>query len=286
MAQQNIYDNEAFFEGYSKLRERDNNANILFEMPALFSMLPDLQGKTVLDLGCGFGEHCMYFVKMGAAKVVGVDISEKMLRVARKENNAPNIVYLRMAMEHISELDEYFDLVVSSLAFHYVEDFESLIKDCYDLLKPGGTLLFSQEHPLASCYGVLCGAKQCGEASKSCNEDRSVNAVQNVGAGQDNCLERDCPASRWTRDENGRKLYVNLANYAVEGERESTWFVDGVKKYHRTFSTIVNALADAGFVLEHVIEPTPTEEILAKHPEQADLFHKPDFLIVKAKKGL
>ena len=274
MAQQNIYDDKTFFEGYSKLREREGNANVLFEMPALFSMLPDLHGKTVLDLGCGFGEHCMHFVNQGAAKVVGVDISEKMLKVARKENNAPNIVYLRMAMEHISELDEYFDLVVSSLAFHYVEDFEQLIKDCYDLLKPGGVLLFSQEHPLASCYGLVKSATDKSDVAR-----QSADTQQLDGGAQEPEL-----ASRWTKDENGKKLYVNLANYAVEGERESTWFVDGVKKYHRTFSTIVNTLAGAGFILEQMIEPTPTEEILAKYPEQADLFHKPDFLIVKARK--
>ena len=274
MARQNIYDNETFFEGYSKLRDREGNANVLFEMPALFSMLPDLHGKTILDLGCGFGEHCMHFVNQGAAKVVGVDISEKMLKVARKENNAPNIVYLRMAMEHISELDEYFDLVVSSLAFHYVEDFEQLIKDCYDLLKPGGLLLFSQEHPLASCYGLVKSATDKSDVAR-----QSADTQQLDGGAQEPEL-----ASRWTKDENGKKLYVNLANYAVEGERESTWFVDGVKKYHRTFSTIVNTLAGAGFILEQMIEPTPTEEILAKYPEQADLFHKPDFLIVKARK--
>ena len=274
MAQQNIYDDKTFFEGYSKLREREGNANVLFEMPALFSMLPDLHGKTVLDLGCGFGEHCMHFVNQGAAKVVGVDISEKMLKVARKENNAPNIVYLRMAMEHISELDEYFDLVVSSLAFHYVEDFEQLIKDCYDLLKPGGVLLFSQEHPLASCYGLVKSATDKSDVAR-----QSADTQQLDGGAQEPEL-----ASRWTKDENGKKLYVNLANYAVEGERESTWFVDGVKKYHRTFSTIVNTLAGAGFIVEQMIEPTPTEEILAKYPEQADLFHKPDFLIVKARK--
>ena len=58
MAQQNIYDNEIFFEGYKKLRENTASANVLFEIPALLSLLPDLEGKRVLDLGCGYGEHC------------------------------------------------------------------------------------------------------------------------------------------------------------------------------------------------------------------------------------
>ena len=52
MAQQNIYDNEVFFEGYKKIRDNKINANNLFEIPALFSMLPDIKNKRVLDLGC------------------------------------------------------------------------------------------------------------------------------------------------------------------------------------------------------------------------------------------
>lgn len=58
MAQQNIYDDEIFFEGYKKIRDNKINANNLFEIPTLFSMLPDLKNKRILDLGCGFGEHC------------------------------------------------------------------------------------------------------------------------------------------------------------------------------------------------------------------------------------
>ena len=64
MARQNIYDNEIFFDGYKKLRGRKGNANDLFEIPALFSLLPSLEGKKILDLGCGFGEHCVKFVEM------------------------------------------------------------------------------------------------------------------------------------------------------------------------------------------------------------------------------
>ena len=72
--------------------------------------------------------------------------------------------------------------------------------------------------------------------------------------------------------------------YGVEGENESVWFVDHVKKYHRMFSTIVNTLTEAGFTIGKMIEPLPDEELLAKYPDQADLFHKPDFLVVRAEK--
>ena len=104
MAQQNIYDNQTFFEGYKKLRENEVNANNLFEIPALFSMMPDLKDKTILDLGCGFGEHCKRFVENGAKKVVGIDISVKMLEIAKQENADSKITYINMPMENISQL--------------------------------------------------------------------------------------------------------------------------------------------------------------------------------------
>ena len=243
MAKQNIYDNEVFFEGYKQLRKKESNANDLFEIPALFSLLPDLKGKAVLDLGCGFGEHCKGFIEKGASKVVGIDISEKMLEVAKAENSDPKITYLNMPMEDLETIDGKFDVVVSSLAIHYVEDFTGLIRNIYNLLNPGGVFVYSQENP--------------------------INTTHSSG-------------ERWTRDENGEKIYVNLSNYGIEGERESVWFVDNVKKYHRMFSTIVNTIVDGGLTIEKMIEPLPTEELLEKYPDQRDLFHKPDFLLIRA----
>ena len=246
MAQQNIFDNEIFFDGYKKIRENEINANNLFEIPTLFSMMPELSGKRVLDLGCGFGEHCRLFVKNGAEKVVGIDISSRMLDVAKKENSDPKIVYINMPMENISRLNESFDVVVSSLAFHYVEDFVGVLKNIYNLLEPNGIFVFSQEHPLVTCHSG---------------------------------------GNRWTRDETGEKKYMNLANYGIEGERKSTWFVDNVKIYHRTFSSIVNTLIATGFSIEQMIEPLPTSELLRSYPDYKDLLHKPDFLVIKAKKS-
>ena len=245
MAKQNIYDNNTFFEGYKKLRENKASANELFEIPALRSLLPNLEGKKVLDLGCGFGEHCVQYIQAGATKVVGIDISEKMLEVAKMENNDPRITYINTPMENISEIKETFDIVVSSLAIHYVEDFDTLVQDVYEMLNDEGLFIFSQENPINTCYSS---------------------------------------GDRWTKDEEGNKLFANLSNYSLEGERESKWFVDGVKKYHRTFSTIVNTLVKAGFQIEKMIEPVPTPELLKMYPDQNDLLHKPDFLLIKARK--
>ena len=245
MAQQNIFDNEIFFEGYSKIRERSDSANDLFEIPAMLSMMPDLEGKCVLDLGCGFGEHCKLYVERGAAHVVGIDISKKMLEVAKRENSDPKIEYLNMPMEDIGTLEGSFDVVVSSLALHYVSDFDKLSRDIYSLLNAGGVFLFSQEHPFVTSH---------------------------------------TGGNRWTKDEHGNKLHLNLSNYGIEGEREATWFVEHVKIYHRTFSNIVNTLIGVGFSIEQMIEPIPTEELMKRYPDHKDLLHKPDFLLLRVRK--
>ena len=70
----------------------------------------------------------------------------------------------------------------------------------------------------------------------------------------------------------------------MEGRKDSTWFVEGIQRYHRMFSTIVNTLADNGFKILKMAEPYPTEELVEKYPEYYDLYHKPDFLFVKAQK--
>ena len=245
MALQNIFDNETFFDGYSRLRERPVNANNLFEIPAFMSLLPDLDGKCVLDLGCGMGERCLDYVGCGAVRVVGIDISENMLSVAREKNSHPRIEYLRLSMEEIGVLQGPFDVASSSLALHYVQDYAGVTAAVYGLLKPGGAFVFSQESPLTTCFST---------------------------------------GDRWTRDSNGNKIYANISDYSVDGERETTWFVEGVKIYHRTFSTVINTLVDAGFTVERLVEPVPTAEMLREYPDYADLLHKPDFLLVRARK--
>ncbi|MBO4460098.1 MAG: class I SAM-dependent methyltransferase [Clostridiales bacterium] len=244
MAKQNIYDNETFFAGYSELRAREANANNLFEIPERFALLPDLADLRILDLGCGSGEHCMDYLNMGAKEVTGIDISEKMLSVAKEKNSAPGIRYIRMPMEDLDKLEGGFDLVISSLAIHYIEDYRGVVKNVRRLLVPGGEFIFSQEHPINTCH-----------------------------TGGD----------RWVRDETGYKLSAKVTDYAKEGERESVWFVDNVKIYHRSMSTVINVLIEEGFKIEKIVEPKPSEELLEKYPDYYDLYHKPDFLIVKAK---
>lgn len=118
------------------------------EWETLRKLLPDFKDKRVLDLGCGYGWHCIYAMEHGASSVVGVDISHKMLEVAKEKTHFPQVEYKCCAIEDVEFPEESFDVILSSLAFHYVADYEILVKKIYRILKSGGKLVFTVEHPV------------------------------------------------------------------------------------------------------------------------------------------
>ena len=150
---QNIYDDPDFFAGYRDLRTNDSGLNGVLEMPALQALLPDLAGAHVLDLGCGFGDFARLARARGAASVTGVDISERMLRVAALRTQDPAIVYVHAAVEAYRPA-RTFDVTVSSLALHYVEDYAGVVRWVFDALTPGGCFMFSVEHPMCTAHPV------------------------------------------------------------------------------------------------------------------------------------
>lgn len=151
---ENKYDEEIFFEKYSCMDRSRQGLQAAGEWSELQKLLPDFTGKRVLDLGCGYGWHCRYAAEQGAAWVLGTDISHKMLREAHTRNQLPNVEYRCAAMEDLDFAPASFDVVISSLAFHYVRDFGPLIQKVAHWLKPGGELVFSTEHPVFTAYGT------------------------------------------------------------------------------------------------------------------------------------
>ena len=246
MSKQNIYDNDDFFDQYMAIRESEDNLNDLLEQPAMKKLLPELTGKSVIDLGCGYGLNCLDFVSKGAKRVLGIDISEKMLALAMEKSANEKIEYKKMSMTEINELNETFDFAYSSLAFHYIEDFDALSKDIYSILNKGGCLLFSQEHPF--------------------------NTATIDGKGH------------YNYDKDGNRTSYTFSNYGQEGKREITWCVDGVIKYHRPFGKLITSLAKAGFIIDTVCEPLPEQWAIDKLPKIVKEFIKPCFVIIKAKK--
>lgn len=144
---QNIYDTAAFFEGYSRLPRSVEGLAAAPEWPALQSMLPEMQGLRVVDLGCGFGWFCRWAREVGALSVLGLDVSENMLARARATRDAAT-TYARADLEQLSLPEGAFDVAYSSLALHYVANLSGMLEQLRRALVPGGRFVFSVEHPL------------------------------------------------------------------------------------------------------------------------------------------
>lgn len=246
---QNIYDDEDFFNQYEELREgkKNENGNDLIEIPNFRKLVPNVNGKSILDLGCGYGENDKYYKEKGAKYVLGTDISKKMIKKAKEDNRLEGIDYKVLAMEDISKLNKKFDIIISSLAFHYVKEYDKLIKDCSNLLNEGGYLVFSQEHPFTTC----------------------TKFTKNVRHGH---MELD------------GKYYGIFSDYNRPGKRTKEWFGGEVIKYHRSFEEIFNTLIKHGFTIDKILEPKPSKEAVKKVPKYIHQYDRPYYLFVRAKK--
>jgi SAM-dependent methyltransferase len=145
---QNIYDDEEFLAAYSRLPRSVEGLDGAPEWPSLRELLPDLRGLRVLDLGCGLGWFCRWARQQGAAYVLGIDVSERMLARSRAATADPVITYTRADMEQLELTEQAFEVVYSSLALHYVENLSGLMSQVHRALVDGGAFVFSVEHPI------------------------------------------------------------------------------------------------------------------------------------------
>ncbi|WP_153100297.1 class I SAM-dependent methyltransferase [Paraburkholderia hayleyella] len=256
---QNIYDDPAFFSGYSKLKRSIEGLAGAAEWPALRAMLPALQGLKIVDLGCGYGWFCRWAQEQSAMSILGLDVSEKMLKRAREfsvksdnSNKLANsnssamtaITYTRADLEEFELSPGHFDLAYSSLAFHYIKDLPRLFSTLHQALVPGASLVFSIEHPV---YMAPIHPE-------------------------------------WLIDAQGCKSWP-VNSYQREGPRVTNWLADGVIKHHRTIGTLLNHLIDAGFTLTRIHEWGPTEAQLTARPELAEECERPMMLLVSARRA-
>ncbi|CNJ30452.1 class I SAM-dependent methyltransferase [Yersinia mollaretii] len=145
---QNIYDNQAFFSGYAKLSRSVDGLEGAPEWSAIRKILPPLSGRKVVDLGCGYGWFCRYAHSQGAADILGLDVSEKMLNRAKELTPDDDIIYRREDLEKLHLPKQMYHLAYSSLTLHYIKELPTLFATVYNTLLPGGSFVFSAEHPI------------------------------------------------------------------------------------------------------------------------------------------
>lgn len=217
-----IYDDQEFFDRYARMERSRLGLEGAGEWHQFRRMFPELTGKRVLDLGCGYGWHCGYAARMGASKVLGIDLSEKMIDRARMENREPEITYRVCGLEEYEYPEEAFDCVISNLALHYIRDLKEVYRKVWRTLKQGGVFLMNIEHPTFT-----------------------------AGVGQD-----------WIYGEDGTPLYWPVDRYFEPGERLTRFLGREVKKEHHTLTQILSGLLETGFTLETVEEAMPPEEMM------------------------
>ncbi len=218
----NEYDNDHFFQQYAAMPRSTDGLKAAGEWHQLEPLFPPLQGKRVLDLGCGYGWHCRYAQEHGAAEVLGIDQSVKMLEEASRRNHAPGISYRLCGVEEYEYPESAWDLVVSNLVLHYLDNLDEIFQKVYRTLTQNGVFLFNIEHP-----------------------------VFTAGVGQD-----------WIYGEDGKPLYWPVDNYFRPGERKTGFLGCEVLKQHHTLTQILMGLLRSGFRIDAVEEAQPSPEML------------------------
>jgi ubiquinone/menaquinone biosynthesis C-methylase UbiE len=230
--------NEIVREGPQSLHED-------FVIPALLEVAGDIGEWRVCDLACGQGVVARGLAERGAS-VVGVDISEKLLDIARRyEREQPlGISYLLDDAQTLLGVESAgFDGVVCNMALMDIPDLIACLGSVARILRPAGWFVFSITHP---CF-----------------------------------LPPNSP--RWTHDEDGT-ISLKVSGYFAEGFWKSS-NPDGVRgkvgSHHRTLSTYVNALARAGLKIEHLDEPRATEDMAERIPGYLEV---PPYLVARCEK--
>lgn len=218
----NIYDDNSFFEQYSKMLRSKEGLQGAGEWRQFKCMFPDLNGKTVLDLGCGYGWHCKYAVECGAERVIGIDLSQKMINTAKEKNNDDKIIYKVMSINEYDYPEKSFDCVISNLALHYIEDLQSIYEKIFVTLSPGGCFLLNIEHP-----------------------------VFTAGVNQN-----------WIYNPEGDIEHWPVDRYFYPGKRVTGFLGQNVVKYHHTLTQILMGLLKVGFSLDLVEEAMPDEGMM------------------------
>lgn len=228
---------------------KDSIYHAYYEKPAMYSLLPDLKGKTVLSIGCGSGEDSHYLKKSGAEKSIGIDLTEELINIAK--DSYKDCEFHVMDMEKLDFSDKSFDFVYSSLAIHYLENWEEVLKKVHRMLKKNSNFLFSCGHPVRFAMDSFV---ENGAYVKRLEITKNISTKELAFTG--NYLEK-----RKVHD----ALGPNTANI-----------------WSMPIGDITKMITSAGFVIQEMVEPRPLEgmrDVDLKTYEQ--LSKMPEFIIFK-----
>ena len=246
------YDDHA--QSWAKVMEGINLASTHLELPAMEALLPDLQGRSVLCLGCGTGNECAEMLRRGARKVMGADMSPRLIHRARMLH--PQIPFVLMDIAKLGLAAESFDLVYCSKAMHYVQDWTQTLQALHRALRPEGKMLLSTHHP-------------------------------GLWGGQINRTPDSLTKLFGYRYSDGFSNLEIFGDYFDNSMRTDMWRGGiPVHYYHKKLSSMFNEISAAGFRIIEIIEPQPIPAAKLLNENFYSLFTKvPLFLILVLEKS-
>ena len=147
-----FYDDDAIFNTYMARRSRSDNPNDTLEKPVIFELIGELANRRILDLGCGDAAFGREALTKGCQFYLGVEGSRKMVQAARQSLAGTTGQVVHATAEAWDYPVETFELVVSRLVLHYVQDVNVVFRKVHQTLVAGGRFVFSVEHPvITSC---------------------------------------------------------------------------------------------------------------------------------------
>ncbi len=228
----------------------------LYEKPAMYALLPDLSGKKIISLGCGTGEDVQHLKSLGPREVVGIDIAKGMIEIASK--SYPGSDFRVMSIEQLDFKKEYFDFAYSSLAMHYLQNWEKGLAEVFRVLKPGGSFLLSCFHPVNTARVVT--------------EDSARRKVRQL-------------ATVISKDAHDIEIIGDyLSTKKINDHQES---IGPVTTWHKPLGEIFSEAKNAGFLIDQFVEPKP-QAVMKKVSsfDYAKLSKIPAFMIIKFSKPL
>ena len=231
-----------------RMRSGKNSAHDLLEKPAMEKLLPDLRGKKILCVGCGSGEECGRLLELGANEIVGVDVSDKLLEIARE--SYPGVKFIEADIETLDLESASIDLVYSSLVMHYMPDWTIALSNIRRILKPGAHFIFSTHHPL-------------------------FNSLEKI---KENDLSTRLYGVSWKNN----RLNRVYGDYYSPRLIEDVWFGGEfeVNYFHRPLENLIADILAADFRIAGFYEPRPVEAARNDDPDIYGVHTKlPLFLI-------
>lgn len=243
-------------EEYDLFNDAPDSYSRLIEWPCIQGLLPDLRGKSVLDIGCGTGIFTFLLEGQGPSRILGVDLSEGMLALARKKARArgSRAEFIQGdAVEALGRMNQRFDLAFSSTTSHYIADLPALFAGIAGCLAPEGACVLSAIHPVYSAqYPVAHGET----------------------------FPRD---EEWTVRYLDRRDRAYIQPWIEYNDRCKDRLS---RSYHHTFGDYVHAITGAGLRLARVEEPAPPEIWRETMPGRYENYlETPTYMILKMERA-